>query len=57
MSASEVQVSTAAGVRGHALAAAPGTFLRRKDFAGSDRAVESALSRLALADDYVLNRS
>jgi Family of unknown function (DUF6088) len=53
MSMSLVHESTAAGVRGRALASTPGTFLRRKDFTGSDRAVESALSRLALSGELV----
>jgi len=33
--------------------AAHGTFFRRRDFAGSDRAVESALSRLATSGELV----
>src|ERR1039458_3600320 len=45
---------TVAGVVRHrVVTAAPGTFLRRKDFAGPDRAVESALSRLTAADELV----
>lgn len=40
--------STAAVVRDQVFAAGPGSFLRRKDFSGSDRAVESELSRLVL---------
>jgi hypothetical protein len=35
------------------LRARPGTFLRRDDFEGSDRAVETALSRLAAAGELV----
>ena len=46
-------LSTAAIVRAQVLSAAPGTFLRRRDFAGSDRAVESELSRMAIAGDLV----
>ena len=45
------RASMAAEVRHRALSAAPGSFLRRKDFEGSDRAVESELSRLALAGE------
>ena len=48
-----IQPSTAAAVRRRALAARPGTFLRRKDFEGSDRAVESELSRLTLAKELI----
>ncbi len=40
--------STAAVVRARVMAAVPGSFMRRKDFSGSDRAVESELSRLVL---------
>jgi hypothetical protein len=45
--------STAGAVREQVRKAAPGTFLRRRDFAGSDRAVESALSRLASSAELV----
>jgi hypothetical protein len=49
-----VSVDSAAGaVRHRVLAAAPGTFFRRRDFAGTDRAVESALSRLATAGEVM----
>jgi hypothetical protein len=50
----ERSTNTVAGaVRQSVVTAVPGTFLRRKDFAGSDRAVESALSRLTAADELV----
>lgn len=45
--------SIASVVRDKALASPTGSFLRRKDFEGSDRAVESALSRLSLAGELV----
>jgi hypothetical protein len=45
--------TVAGAVRHRVVTAAPGTFLRRKDFAGPDRAVESALSRLTAADELV----
>ena len=48
---SQEPLSTATEVRRRALTAPPGSFLRRKDFEGSDRAVESALSRLSLSGD------
>jgi len=41
------QGSVAASVRRSVLDARPGAFFRRQDFDGTDRAVESALSRLA----------
>ena len=46
-------LSVAAQVKEHVLAMARGTFLRRSDFNGSDRAVESALSRLVAASELV----
>lgn len=45
--------SIAATVRERVHASPPGTFLRRKDFAGSDRAVESELSRMVLAGELI----
>ncbi len=45
--------SVAAQIREHVLATDSGTFLRRSDFSGSDRAVESALSRLVAASELV----
>jgi len=45
--------STAGAVRHAATHASPGTFLRRRDFAGTDRAVESALSRLAAEGELI----
>ncbi|MGH8997928.1 MAG: DUF6088 family protein [Acidimicrobiia bacterium] len=50
----ETSAGTVAGhVRERVLRARPGTFLRRDDFEGSDRAVETALSRLAAAGELV----
>ncbi len=43
----------AGAVRHHVVTAAPDTFLRRKDFADTDRAGESALSRLTAAEELV----
>lgn len=49
-----VSRESVAGETRHRVArAAPGTFFRRKDFAGSDRAVESALSRLAAEGELI----
>lgn len=45
--------SVAAAVRQRVLITPAGTFLRRKDFPGSDRAVESELSRLVKAGELV----
>ena len=53
MTAMLTALSTAAVVRDRVFAAAPGSFLRRKDFSGSDRAVESELSRLVLAGELL----
>jgi hypothetical protein len=41
-----VPTSAAGAIRSRVTRARPGRFFRRKDFGGSDRAVESALSRL-----------
>ena len=43
----------AAAARRRVEAAEPGSFLRRKDFEGTDRAVETALSRLVAAGDLM----
>jgi hypothetical protein len=45
--------SVAGQARHRVSRAAPGTFFRRKDFEGGDRAVESALSRLAIEGELV----
>lgn len=45
--------SVAGAMRSAVTHASPGTFFRRRDFAGSDRAVESALSRLASDGELV----
>lgn len=45
--------SVAGTARHRVSRAAPGSFLRRKDFPGGDRAVESALSRLAADGELV----
>jgi hypothetical protein len=45
--------SVAGQARHRVSRAAPGTFFRRKDFAGGDRAVESALSRLTAEGELV----
>lgn len=45
--------STAGAVRHRVERARSGTFFRRRDFEGSDRAVESALSRLAAEGELV----
>ena len=45
--------SIAATVRERVRASATDVFLRRKDFAGSDRAVESELSRMVLAGELI----
>lgn len=45
--------STAGAARHQVEHARPGTFLRRRDFGGSDRAVESALSRLTIEGELV----
>ena len=47
-------VSTTAGMMRHRVMTGPSEiFLRRKDFKGTDRAVESALSRLTQAEELV----
>lgn len=51
--APESHPSTATEVRRRAVAAPPGSFLRRKDFDGSDRAVESALRRRVLDGELI----
>jgi hypothetical protein len=48
--------SVAGGVRQVVTHARPGTFLRRHDFPGSDRGVESALSRLASEGELIRAR-
>lgn len=45
--------SVAGAVRHRVEQARPGTFLRRRDFEGTDRAVESALSRLVAEGELV----
>jgi len=45
--------SVAAAVHDAVVSARPGTFFRRGDFDGSDRAVETALSRLASKDELI----
>jgi hypothetical protein len=45
--------SVASAAKERVLAAPAGTFLRRKDFAGTDRAVETALSRLFAKGELV----
>lgn len=45
--------SVAGAARARVARARPGTFFRRNDFEGSDRAVESALSRLATEGELV----
>lgn len=49
----EVKESVAGAVRRQVERARPGTFFRRRDFEGTDRAVESALSRLAAEGELV----
>lgn len=48
-----VSESAAGAARRRVERARPGTFFRRRDFAGGDRAVESALSRLAAEGEIV----
>ena len=45
--------SVAGAARRRVEGARPGTFLRRRDFVGSDRAIESALSRMAAQGELV----
>jgi hypothetical protein len=45
--------SAAGAARGRVGRARPGTFFRRRDFAGGDRAVETALSRLAAEGELI----
>jgi hypothetical protein len=47
------ETSVAGAARRRVERAKPGTFFRRRDFEGSDRAVESALSRLAAEGELV----
>lgn len=53
MSTETLTRSMAAAVRERVSSSAPGVFLRRKDFVGSDRAVESELSRMVLAGELI----
>jgi len=47
------EASVAGAARRRVERAKPGTFFRRRDFEGTDRAVESALSRLAAEEELV----